>query len=124
MHYQGPPITVDEERGRQGAQVNSSRSSATSQQVTRKCTILSFWGREDGNLVDILTEDGLEFTQVRLRTPLQFVLMHWGEPEKLTNIPGTVTFHITPDDGFVDLGSTTPVREDEHSRHHYQPFYL
>lgn len=124
MSYQGASITDDNERSRAQAQSQNQRSAIVSQINTADCVILSFWPQEHGNLVDILTDDGLEYTRVRLRTPLPFVLMHYGDTEHLTNVPATATFVKTPEDGYVELGTTRHVNEAEHSRKHYEPFYL
>ena len=122
MAYDGSPITVDDENTRQQQNLNHSRSSAWSQLRIEKVLILQF--NKEGNEATIKLTDNTILENVRVKTPLEYILFMYGELEFLHNIEGILTYRTVPSGGLVELGDMYFKKEKENSRDYFQPFYL
>lgn len=120
--YDGPSIDLDGELARQHANHQHAHSSAWSNMRFERVLIREF--SPDGNLVDIELDDGSQFNDVRIQTPLALILMLYGEVDKLRNLTGTIYYRATPYDGFVLIGDLLPAKEEVGSRIINEPFYL
>ena len=122
MDYTGPSIGTDGEEARRRGTIGDSRSSAWSNIRFEKATIKSF--SQDGNIAAIETLDGELYPSIRVQTPIEVILLMYGEVEKLFDIPCLLIYRSVPEDGFVQIGDLAPIKEEDGSRSVSNPFYL
>ena len=120
--YDGPSVGLDGEMARQQATQAHSRSSAWSNLRFERAVIKSF--SKDGNIASVETEDGEIYPEIRVHTPLEWILFFYGEVEKIFDLPCIIIYRSIPEDGFVQLGDLAPLKEQDGSRSLSEPFYL
>ncbi len=120
-HYDGPSTTIDNEAGRSVSLESHSRSSLWSLIHVEKGLIKEFLKK--GNTVIVELEDEATYTMT-LKTPLELVLMLYGDVENLSNIPCFVFYRSTPDDGYVEFGDIGYDEITQEDKLVFRPFYL
>lgn len=86
------------------------------------CTIKSFRG--DSNIASIELENGELISELPMLTSLGEILMFWGEPKDLKDIPGVVFYRIIPEDGFVVTGRIVGLEVEDSFKNVNEPFSL
>lgn len=116
------PVTTEDEKYRLAFSVQHTRSAAWSNLRFERALIKRFSSK--GNLVELETDDGELYTDIRVLTTLEELLFKLGELEKVQDVPCLLIYRAIPTDGFVLIGEMSPATEPQGSRTVNEPFYL
>jgi hypothetical protein len=121
MSYQGASITIDDENARRSGNKEMQSGGINAGQKSIPVIILSLsW---DGNEARVRDSHGLEYSNIRMKTPLELLLLLYGEVDKITGVSGVLTYSSNIEQGYCDIGDIRPL-EERKAPIVNEPFYL
>jgi len=119
--YDFVPITDQDERERAGISKNRTQSSADVQISIQRGVIEEM--DEKASLATVMTRSGNRYT-IRVRTPLDLILLLWGDPKLIKNVPCMIYYRMVPSNGYIELGGPDYYKVEKKDTKVKRPFAL